>query len=315
MRCDSLFYQLFTQLPQTLFDLLGVDYPLGYRFDSVEIKQTAFRIDGVFVPPEPSGIVYFCEVQFQRDNTLYERLFAEIFLYLRLYRGTFSDWRAVVIYPNRQVEQDSITPYQLLLDSGQVQRVYLNELGNPATLPLGVALMQLSALTAAEMPTVAQQLAQRSRTAPEPIRGAIMELLTTIVLYKFEHLSREEVEQMLGFTKDELKQTRFYRELYDEIYTTAKAEGEMLGKQQGLEEGLQQGRQQGLQQGRQEGIKEGESLIVLQLLKRRFGDLPADIEQKIRNLSPERIAALADILLDIASLEAVNAWLQEHSED
>ncbi|RMH67023.1 MAG: DUF2887 domain-containing protein, partial [Cyanobacteria bacterium J003] len=32
MRRDSLFYQLFAQLPQTLFDLLGKDTPQGYRF-------------------------------------------------------------------------------------------------------------------------------------------------------------------------------------------------------------------------------------------------------------------------------------------
>ncbi|MDR7993538.1 DUF2887 domain-containing protein [Thermosynechococcus sp. TG252] len=74
MRRDSLFYQLFAQLPQTLFDLLGIDTPQGYRFDSVELKQTAFRIDGVFVPPDPSGIVYFCEVQFQRDLHLLRAL-------------------------------------------------------------------------------------------------------------------------------------------------------------------------------------------------------------------------------------------------
>ncbi|MDR7904993.1 DUF2887 domain-containing protein, partial [Thermosynechococcus sp. JY1334] len=55
MRRDSLFYQLFAQLPQTLFDLLGINPPQGYRFDSVELKQTAFRIDGVFLPPDPSG--------------------------------------------------------------------------------------------------------------------------------------------------------------------------------------------------------------------------------------------------------------------
>ena len=32
--------------------------------DSVEVKETSFRMDGVFVPPNPSGTVYFCEVQF-----------------------------------------------------------------------------------------------------------------------------------------------------------------------------------------------------------------------------------------------------------
>ncbi|MDR7992639.1 DUF2887 domain-containing protein [Thermosynechococcus sp. TG252] len=103
----------FAQLPQTLFELLGIDYPRGYRFDSVELKQTAFRIDGVFVPPDPSGVVYFCEVQFQRDNTFYERFFAEIFLYLRLYRQTFSDGQAVVIYPNRLLAQRSQTETDL----------------------------------------------------------------------------------------------------------------------------------------------------------------------------------------------------------
>lgn len=46
MRRDSLFYQLFAQLSQTLFDLLGIDTPQGYRFDSVELKQTAFLSHG-----------------------------------------------------------------------------------------------------------------------------------------------------------------------------------------------------------------------------------------------------------------------------
>ncbi|MFN3639265.1 MAG: DUF2887 domain-containing protein, partial [Chloroherpetonaceae bacterium] len=86
MRRDSLFYQLFAQWPQSFFDLLGIDSAEGYRFDAIELKETTFRIDGVFVPPDPSGVVYFCEVQFQRDNTFYERFFAEIFLYLRLQR-------------------------------------------------------------------------------------------------------------------------------------------------------------------------------------------------------------------------------------
>ncbi|WP_399380191.1 DUF2887 domain-containing protein [Thermosynechococcus sp. PP551] len=58
-------------------------------------------------------IPYFCEVQFQRDNTFYERFFAEVFLYLRLYRQTFSDGQAVVIYPNRLLAQRSQTETDL----------------------------------------------------------------------------------------------------------------------------------------------------------------------------------------------------------
>ena len=85
MRRDSIFYQLFQQSPQLLFELLQ-DPPANaqnYRFDSVAVKEPKFEIDGVFLPPELErlGVVYFCEVQFQKDEQLYERLFGESFLY------------------------------------------------------------------------------------------------------------------------------------------------------------------------------------------------------------------------------------------
>ncbi|QFS43640.1 hypothetical protein GXM_01113 [Nostoc sphaeroides CCNUC1] len=37
-------------------------------------------------------------------------------------------WRAVVIYPQRSLDPDDQLPYQLLLNSSQVQRIYLDEL-------------------------------------------------------------------------------------------------------------------------------------------------------------------------------------------
>jgi predicted transposase/invertase (TIGR01784 family) len=85
MRRDSIFYRLFQQFPALLFDLL--EHPPAnattYSFDAVAVKEPKFEIDGVFLPPasEPPGVVYFCEVQFQKDEQLYERLFGELFLY------------------------------------------------------------------------------------------------------------------------------------------------------------------------------------------------------------------------------------------
>ena len=81
MRRDSIFYKLFQQSPTLLFELL-TNPPINadaYRFDSVAVKEPKFEIDGVFLPPENegAGIVYFCEVQFQKDEQLYERVFAE----------------------------------------------------------------------------------------------------------------------------------------------------------------------------------------------------------------------------------------------
>ena len=77
MRRDSIFYKLFQQSPSLLFELL-TNPPTNanaYRFDSVAVKEPKFEIDGVFIPPENKpGVVYFCEVQFQKAETPYSRV-------------------------------------------------------------------------------------------------------------------------------------------------------------------------------------------------------------------------------------------------
>lgn len=127
MRRDSLFYRLFQQSPNLLFDLLESvpNNSSEYRFDSVAVKEPKFEIDGVFLPPDGKepGTIYFCEVQFQKDEQLYERLFSESFLYFYRQRQRFDDWQAVVIYPSRSIEQAEVQPYRALLHSDQVHRI------------------------------------------------------------------------------------------------------------------------------------------------------------------------------------------------
>jgi predicted transposase YdaD len=47
MKQDTIFYQLFKRSPTLLFELLANFPPqaASYRFDSVEVKETAFRAD------------------------------------------------------------------------------------------------------------------------------------------------------------------------------------------------------------------------------------------------------------------------------
>jgi predicted transposase/invertase (TIGR01784 family) len=212
MRRDSIFYRLFQENPSLLFELVS-ETPLNaadYSFDSVEIKEMSFRIDGVFLPVDGS-LVYFAEVQFQKDEQLYERLFAELFLYLRQKRSRCIDWRAVVIYPSRGIEQSETRPYQMLLDSRNVVRVYLNELGEIETLSPGLGLMVLTTLSEKVAPEKARWLINRANT--EPNSRAIIEMVTEIMVYKFTNLSRVEVDLMLGV---KLEETRVYREAREE---------------------------------------------------------------------------------------------------
>lgn len=279
MRRDSIFYKLFQQSPTLLFDLLETPpaNASGYRFDSVAIKEPKFEIDGVFLPPdtENAGIIYFCEVQFQKDERLYERLFGETFLYFYRNRERYSDWQAVAIYPTRSIEQSDVHPYRALLNCDQVHRVYLNELGEIRQLPLGVALIVLTTVEEEQAPEEARYLlarAQQEVTEPEASR-AIINTIATIMVYKFTNLSRREVEAMLGLR---LEETRVYREA------------------------------------KEEGRQQEAANLVLRLLLRRFGELSEDLRGRISNLPLSVLEDLSEALLDFSSLDDLSAWLEAH---
>jgi len=286
MRRDSIFYQLFAQSPSLLFDLLPTPpaEAARYRFDSVAVKEPKFEIDGVFLPPsDRPGVVYFCEVQFQRDEQLYERMVSESSAYFYRNRSQFSDWVAVVIYPSRATEQRDTYPYRALLGSNQMHRIYLDELGDVRQLPLGVALMVLTIVKAPKAPEAARYLlakAQQELTDPRASR-AIIEMLTTIMVYKFDQLSRVEVEAMLGMS---LQKTRVYQE--------AKAEGEEFG--------------------REEGRQEGQRSLVLLLLNQKFGSLPDRLSAQIASLSLDQLEALAIALLNFTGVVDLELWLAGH---
>jgi predicted transposase/invertase (TIGR01784 family) len=148
MRRDSIFYKLFKQFPGLLFDL--VDEPPAeaerYQFESVEVKETAFRIDGVFLPPDDavSKVVFFVEVQFQKDEDLYSRFLSELALFERYRSVRFDDWFGVIIFGSRNLEPSNLSFHRFWLESNQVRRVYLDELGDVQDKPLGLGLMLLT---------------------------------------------------------------------------------------------------------------------------------------------------------------------------
>lgn len=96
VKTDTLSYYLFQEFPRIFFELIGQSATLAndYKFASIELKQVAFRLDGLFLPTQdkPNLPIYFVEVQFQPDETFYYRLFAEIFLYLYQFKAV-NDWR------------------------------------------------------------------------------------------------------------------------------------------------------------------------------------------------------------------------------
>jgi len=278
MRRDSIFYKLFQLSPTLLFELLP-DPPEdieGYRFDSVAVKEPRFEIDGVILPPEgKTGTVFFVEVQFQKDERLYERVLAESALYFYRNRERFSDWQSIIIYPSRSTEQSDLHPHRRLLESGQFYRIFLDELGDIQQLPLWVGVMVLTTVDEDQAPEEARALLNRSRIATHSSESnAIIDMVITIISYRFGQISRQEVEKMLDISFEE---TRVYKEI------------------------------------RAEGEAKGEAKIIMRVLSKRFGELSDMMQSDISVLPVPTLEDLGEQLLEFDSLAEVKSWLKERS--
>jgi predicted transposase/invertase (TIGR01784 family) len=234
LKTDSIFYRIFQSIPGTFFELINQPPQLAsaYQFSSVEVKQLAFRIDGVFLPNVTELPIYFAEVQFQPDKKIYSRLFAEIFNYLDKTELT-NNWRGVVIFPNRSVDTGDTERYTELLNSQRLTRVYLEELSSIEASSIGIETVKLivepestATIKAIEIVNTARQ--QFANVAQQ---REIIQLIETILIYKLPRLSREEMQQMFGL--NELRQTRFYQDIFEEGKLEGKQEGKLEGKQEG----------------------------------------------------------------------------------
>jgi hypothetical protein len=129
-----------------------------------------------------------------------------------------------------------------------------------------------------------------------PVRGitnqAIIELVSTVMVYKFPQLTREEIEAM--FSVSELKQTKVYQEA--------------------LNEGRAEGRAEGHAEGRAEGRMDEAQALILRLLNHRFGSLAPETETQIRSLALPQLEALGEALLDFSDRTDLADWLHRSQQ-
>jgi predicted transposase/invertase (TIGR01784 family) len=284
MKRDSIFFKICEQNPNLLFELVDEQPPGAgnYRFYSTTLKETEFRIDGVFLPPDnaTTKIAYFAEFQFQKDERLYFRFFTELMMFMEKNNKSdnpYDDWRGLLIYGSRSLEPSKTTIHHALLNSKQTHHIYLNELGNLREQPLGLALMMLTIVPKREAVESAKFLMEKARTesASKLSEEAIIDLVATIIIYKFSTLEREEIEQMLGISLEESR-----------VYQDAKVEGRVEGR-----------------------VEEGRSLVI-RLLNRKVGKLSKPLLTKVEALSLEQLEELSEALLDFSTVANLEEWLK-----
>jgi predicted transposase/invertase (TIGR01784 family) len=275
LRRDTLYYLIFKEFPELLFQLIGnpPQNAAEYRFNSVAVKEPTFTIDGVFEPPvlNGTGTMYLAEVQMQLDQGLYERTFAELFALFYRSRELYNDWRCVMIYLSRSTEQKVTHPYRALLESEQVQIIYLDELGNIRDLPLITSLAVLPTVPPKKAPAEARDILARAKEQPQQYE-VIVDLVTRVMSYMFLDQSPQEIDQMLDI---QFEETRVYKDTF----------------------------------------AKGELSIILRQLERRCGQLKVELVREVTALPVDQLGKLADDLLDFKKVKDLEKWLRENASE
>ena len=185
--------------------------------------------------------------------------------------------RVGIIHPSRQVERLDERRYGSVVKLPEVHRVYLEDWADVPAHTVGLRLVQMLAGEAAKAPAKKRQLLREPAVMdgsglPESV---LLDLVETILVYKLPTVSREEVRRMLESHDIDLKQTRFYQEVFAE--------------------------------GRTEGRTEGEAKLLRRQLIRRFGPLPAWAEARLTGAEPAQLEVWGERVLEAATLEAVFA--------
>ncbi len=251
MKRDSLFYRYFEEMPGCFFRLLGRPESDAGRFDlnAIEYKDTAVRLDGVFQPRHPDvDPAYIWEAQYYPSDAVYANVLSKVGRFLE-HGDPRQDWVAVVIYPNRVMEQKNLRPYRCLVESDQLVRVFLDELPPAPPDQYEMGILELIAAKPAVAMIKAQELVPRLRNSNRSavFRRQLVAFIETVILYQFPKMSRKEIEKMLQVS--DVRETRVFQEALEE------------GFEKGIEKGIEKGREEGLLK----GLEQGRELLAVEL--------------------------------------------------
>lgn len=220
MTADPLFYEIFKEIPELFFELIGQPEkdPSIYKFSVQEIKQRGFRLDGLLSTLEayPNEPIYFIEAQSYKDDNFYNQFVGKVVLYLTQYQPPNEEWYAVVIYDTKSNEGNF--PGYLNFFIPHLRCFYLGELAKTPNQSLAVGVMRLIVENKSKEKTgeLARQLmiqAQQELT-DTTLEEKVLEFIKTVVIDKFVNLSREELEAMLNL--ESLRKSKVYQEGVEE---------------------------------------------------------------------------------------------------
>jgi predicted transposase YdaD len=207
MKTDPLFYELFQAAPQTFFELVQITPSCLYRFESITVKTSEKRIDGVLEPADPSQPFYFLEVQAFPDSTIYWRVLREVSTFFEQ-RPHLKDqeWQASVLWLDKK-DDPSVGTLRSLTTPPNARLVSLDLLQLLKELPeTSLALNVLRPLLANNEDEVRRSVVQwvenihQATTQDANLEERLFSVFSQMIEQKFATLNYEELSHMLRLT-------------------------------------------------------------------------------------------------------------------
>ena len=221
MKTDPLFYELFQAAPQTFFELVQITPPCAYRFESITVKTSEKRIDGVLEPADASQPFYFLEVQAFPDETIYWRTLREVATFFEQ-RPHLKDreWQASVLWLDK-ADDPGVGTLHLLTSPPNARLVSFDLIQLLKQLPeTSLALNVLRPLLVQDEREVRENVVQwveniRQATAQDAnLEERLIGVLSQMIEEKFKTLNYKELSKMLRLTP--FHETESFREALKE---------------------------------------------------------------------------------------------------
>ncbi len=149
--------------------------------------------------------------------------------YFSQYKPVNPDWLAIVIF-DRQSNDVTIPSRYRDIAKSRLQRIYLDQISEDEDFTIGLGILKLIVEAQSSAGELARNLIAKTKqkVTEAASQKQLLELIETIIIYKFPRLSYEEIETMLNLK--EIKQTRVYQEAKEEGIEQGKLEGIQQGK-------------------------------------------------------------------------------------
>lgn len=281
MKTDTLFYELFQAAPQTFFELLQLTPPCPYRFESITVKVSEKRIDGVFEPELVGQPIYFLEVQGFPDDVIYFRAIREVVTYFEQ-RAKLKDneWQAAVLWLNSD-DDPGFGTLRLLAHKPEPRLIAMDLVELLRKLPetslaLNV-LRPLLAKTELEVREHVVQWVENVRQAPDldaNTEEKLIAVMSQLIEQKFRRLNYKELSKMIRLTP--LAETTSGQEL----------------------------------------IKDERVALLMQMISRKFAlsaELTESANHELQRLELKSLKELFNEILYANTFEELETWITAHT--